>query len=407
MSSQFSIVSQPTIRVLAIAVLIFGSLILSAAPAAAQWRITPSVSAGINYDDNIRLNNNSLFEESVGGWAIEGDAKFDYETQLTTFSVTPRLRLNRYDGSSELDSDEVFLDLDYLYTGQLSQFAFRGRYGDESIRTAERSNIDFGVDDPADIPVDDSGRVFGAENRQRILLAPRWSYQTGEKSTIRLGASYLDTAYDENLLGTLRDFTESRGQASFEYNSTQRNTVGLSGYYRKNEFQGITNTLSGYGSTLDFNRSISETTRIKLAIGFDSTEDLTGEKQTNPIGSISLVRNLQTSRLLASYRRTVTASGSGKLSVRDSVNLNYTYNFSEKFSIGTGLSAYQTRALVEDIVSFDERDYLQFRMLFSWNLTRVFAIDLDYAYTNIDRASLPSDADSNLVNLWLRYSPTN
>ncbi|MDH3512218.1 MAG: hypothetical protein OER85_15305 [Gammaproteobacteria bacterium] len=405
MSSQFSESSRSAGRTLTTAVMVFAILTLSAVPAAAQWRMTPSISAGLNYDDNIRLNTNSLLEESVSGWALEGDARISYDTQLAKFSLTPRLRLNRYDGKSELDSDDVFLDFDYIYTGQLSRFQFRGRYGDESVRTAERSNIDFQTDDPADIPADDSGRVFGTENRQRVLLAPSWSYQTGEKSTIRLGVRYLDVAYDETLLSTLRDFTESRGQASFEYESSERNTIGLSGYYRQNEFAGTAGDPTGYGLTLDFNRSLSEKTRFKLGAGFDSTEDSSGTDQSNPIGEISIIHKLQTSRVLASYQRSVQGSGSAEMSVRDSISLNLTRDLSERFSVGAGLRAYQTRALDSGATNFDERDYVQIGGLFIWKLTRAFSVDFDYRHTYSDRSTLASDASSNQATLWFRYRP--
>ena len=328
-----------------------------------------------------------LVEESVSGWGLEGDAEISYETQLTKFSLTPRLGLNRYDGNSALDDDWRFLILTICIRGNYRNFRFRGDYADESVRTSERSNIDFETDDPADIPADDSGRVLGIDNRQSVLLVPAWSYRTGEKSTIRLGARYLDASYDSSLLSTLRDFTEFQGQASFEYDSSERNTIGLSGYYRQNEFEGIAGKRTGYGLTLDFNRSLSETTRFRFGVGFDSTEDSAGADQSNPIGEISITRKLQTTRVLASYRRSVQGSGSAEMSVRDSISLNLTRDLSEKFSVGAGLRAYQTRALDNNAVNFDERDYVQIGGLFVWNLTRAFSVDFDYRHTYSDRSS--------------------
>jgi hypothetical protein len=113
---------------------------------------------------------------------------------------------------------------------------------------------------------------------------------------------------------------------------------------------------------------------------------------------------LETSRFIANYRRTVSGSGSGVLSVRDSVSLNLTREISAKLSLGAGVSAYQTRALENGTTSFDDRDYFQIRGLLSWKLTPALAIDIDYSYTNIDREDFPSDADSNLIRLWFRYS---
>jgi hypothetical protein len=369
----------------------------------AEWRIAPSIGAGLQYDDNPALFTGSISGSSVNGYQLEADAAFAYSSPLTDFSLTPRVLLIRYDGFSALDSDDYFLNFNYDYAGQRSRFRMRGAFGDESTRTAERSGVDFQVDDPDEIPDDSSGRVLSTAHRQRVQFVPEWSHQMGQRSLLRIGANYVDVNYDDSILQFNTDYRQTSGKAGFKYNWSERSAFTLDAYYRENYFAVVDSDFSGYGATIGVNRSLSENARFIINVGIDNTEDEIGEKQANPIGTISLVRNMQTSRILASYRRTVTGSGAGELSVRDSVNLNYTYNFSEKFSIGTGLSAYQSQALAEEFVNFDERDYLQFRMLFSWNLTRVFAIDLDYAYTNIDRASPPSDADSNLVNLWFRY----
>jgi hypothetical protein len=369
----------------------------------ADWRISPSISAGVQRDDNPALFVRSSFDSSVHGYLLEADANFVYRSPLTEFSLTPKVLVSKYDEFSVLDSDDYFLDFNYNYTGQRSRFRMRGSFGDESTRTAERSGVDFAIDDPDAIPDDNSGRVLSTAHRQRLQLAPVWSSKVGQRSSIRIGANYVDVNYDNSILQFNTDYRQIRGIAGFQFDISERSAVTLEAYFRENQFDEIDTEFSGVGAAIGINRRLSENARFIVNVGIDDSEDDTGGKQTNPIGTISLVRNMQTSRILASYRRTVTASGSGELSVRDSVNVNYTYNFSEKFSIGTGLSAYQNQSLAEDIENFDERDYLQFRMLFSWNLTSVFAIDLDYAYTYIDRSSLPSDADSNLVNLWFRY----
>lgn len=383
--------------------LFMGALILLPSPGTAQWRVVPSIGVGLQYDDNPSLNTSAIPVSSVHGYLIEADASIIYDSPLTDFSITPTVRLSRYDETSDLDSDDYFLDFDYDYTGQRSRFRFRGTYGDESARTAERSGVDFDVEEPGDIPDDDSGRVLTTEKRQRVQLSPQWSYQTGQQSLVRIGASYIDVTYEDRPLQFNTDYEETIGTAGFEYNWSERSAVTLDGYYRENYFDSSGRDFSGYGATTGIKRILSEKTRFILNVGIDSTEDAVGEKQTNPIGEISLVRVMETSRVLVSYRRSVSGSGAGEISVRDSVSLNVTRDLSQKFTIGAGLRAYQTSALDKDSVNFDERDYLQLRVLLTWNLTRDFAVELDYAYTNLDREVLASDAESNVVNLWFRY----
>ena len=81
--------------------------------AGAQWQFAPSISAGLEYDDNPFLTFGPVFVSSIWGYALEADARISYNSQLTDFAVTPRYLGTRYDGNSELDSDEWFVDLIY------------------------------------------------------------------------------------------------------------------------------------------------------------------------------------------------------------------------------------------------------------------------------------------------------
>ena len=85
---------------------------------------------------------------SVTGYLMEADADFAYKTPVTGFSIIPRILVRRYDGESDLNSEDYFLDLDYGHNTERSQFRFRGNYGNESARTAEKSGVDFEIEDP-------------------------------------------------------------------------------------------------------------------------------------------------------------------------------------------------------------------------------------------------------------------
>ena len=384
--------------------IVFLGLSLIASPATnAQWSVTPSIAAGLEYDDNPSLNSGLTSITDVFGYALEADASFSYSSPLTDFSFTPRYLGTKYDEFSELDSNDWLLNLDYLYTGERSTFSFRGSYADEAIRRAERSDVDFDVDDPTDIPDDQSGRVLGSENRQRLQFVPDWYYQIGQRSLIRLGANYLDVSYDRSSNTLLADYTDARGLFTFEHDWTQRNTIAVDAYYRENDFARISGKLTGQGITLGIVRNLSENSRFVIKAGIDSTEDEFGSDQTNPIGEISFSHRLRVSRVLAAYRRTISGSGSSELSVRDTISLLLSRGLSDKFTISGGVQAYQTSALDDNAVNNDEQKYLQLRLLFVYNISPTFSIDLDYRYTDLDRELTVTNAESNLVNLWFRY----
>jgi hypothetical protein len=121
---------------------------------------------------------------------------------------------------------------------------------------------------------------------------------------------------------------------------------------------------------------------------------------------MSLVRQLQTIELLAQYRRNISGGGSGTVSSRDEINLYLTRELNERISAGLGVRAYATNALEGDVANFDERDYVQLRAQFIWNLTRKWFIEADYRYTFLNRQLIGESANSNDVSIWLGYRPT-
>ena len=379
-------------------------LAISSLPAAhAQWSFEPAISAGFQYDDNLNLNSSPGADTSDESYAVEVEAVIANKSELSEFKIIPRLSWNRFNDFSSLDSDDQFVRFDYSYTGQKSKFRFRGNYSDETVRTAERLDSDLDIEDLIEVPSDDSGVVLGNADRQRIRLLPYWSNQMTQKSLIGIQLEYSDVSYDGELAVTRNDYKNSGALVFYEHTLSPRNKFVLGGSVHRYESEGDTEDNTGYSFTAGLRRAISETTALNLNVGVDSTEDDVGDDQENVVGDISLTRRFETTKFLAAYRRNISGGGSGNQSVRDTVILNLTRELGERSKLGIGVRAYQTESLDNDATGFDERDYLQLRALYTLNITRKFAVDFDYRYTDIDRESIPGSEDSNRFNLWFRY----
>jgi hypothetical protein len=373
--------------------------------ASADWQVEPTFSAGVEYDDNVILEPPSGLDTSDNGYALEAAVDFIKRAPKTELTITPRILSKKYDQYSELDSNDWFLDLRYGYTGQRSRFNLLGSYADESARTAERSDVNLDVTDPTEIPTDNSARVVSTQQRRRFLFRPDWSYRVSQRAQVLLTANYIDTTYDTGALNQYSDYQEFNLGGGLRIDTSRRNSISLTGYARRNEFADVTGDTTGYGALLGFTRRATENSRLLFSAGIDSTEDASGKNQTTPVGELSYVANLETTRWLLAYQRTVSGSGTANIEVRDAVSLNATRDFSEKISLGGGFRWYQSNALDEGATTTNDRDYLEARVVLTWRFTRSIAMDFDYYYTYLDRKSLTSTADSNLVDVWLRYSP--
>ncbi|MGY8794167.1 MAG: hypothetical protein ACKVJN_03420, partial [Woeseiales bacterium] len=163
---------------------------------------------------------------------------------------------------------------------------------------------------------------------------------------------------------------------------------------------------TGLGFMAGVSRSLSPTTTAKVMLGMEDTDSGLVDNDPGFVANVSLRRRLQTVNILAQYRRAISASGSGRLSSRESLNLNLSRRFNEKISAGLGVRAYQTTSL-DDSVRIDERNYLQLRSQFIWNFTPSLAAEVDYRFTFQKRSALNESSNSNQVTLWFVYRPNS
>ena len=174
---------------------------------------------------------------------------------------------------------------------------------------------------------------------------------------------------------------------------------------RKYDTVATLSDITGYGLMAGFERALSEKMSLTAMIGFEDTQQSGLDFDPEPVGYINLVRDLETIRMFAQYRRSVSASGAGRLSIRDSLNFNFRRRLNEKISAGLGVRAYQSRG-VGGAASIDDRDYVQLQSTFRWYVSTSFVIEANYRYTVSDRsATIGERSNSNRINLWFTYQP--
>ena len=362
------------------------------------------IRAAGNFDDNATLSVRTDNEEEISGYIIDARARFAYASQTTDFFVTPILRFRDY-GDPRFDENEQFLRLDFARETQKNNIRFRANYDRESVRTAERANVDLEIEDTDEIRDEETARVTILGRRERIELIPSWTYRWSDVSSLSARLAYRDIQYDENFLNLLEDYTNGRANLTYRRSWSRRYSGVVTGSYRQFEPDGG-EEVTGVGFKAGFVGTVSENTRLRALAGLEYTDNDTGGRDPEWVADISLVRRLQTITLLAQYRRSISGGGSGTLSSRDDISLNLTRRLNERISAGLGVRAYATNALEGDVVNFDERDYVQLRAQFIWNLSRTWFVEANYRYTFLDRQIIGESANSNDVTIWLSYRPT-
>lgn len=374
---------------------------------AQEWRIEPIVRVGGELDDNATLDIRTDEEIELEGFLVDLKADVSYRSPKTSFFVQPRFLLRNYPDEPEFDSDDIFIRTRYGYTGSSNDLGFRFNYDHQSVRTAEITDSDLQIEDPDEIPDSDSGRTLRFGDRERWGISPYWDYQLSNLSSIGAELHYSDVSYEEVLFGLLDDYTDTRLNINYKRSMSNISTFLATITGRVFDSDANANDIEGFGALVGFRRQVSEKARLTAMIGMEDAEQAGVSVDPEVVGFVTLTRNLETIRLFAQYRRSISASGAGNLSVRDSINFNFRRRLSEKISAGLGVRAYKSRD-IGDMVSLDDRTYVQLHSAFTWYISTYFSIEADYRYTVLDRSeSFGERSNSNRVNLWFTYQPNS
>lgn len=372
---------------------------------AQKWSIDPMIRAGVEYDDNARLDTRTDQEIELEGLLGEAIATVRYDTERTDFELTPRFVIRRYSDNPEFDSEDIFTRGLYRFVGRKNNFRVNLNYDRQEVRLAERSDADLDAEDPDDVPDDTTGRVASGGDRSKWRIRPFWEMRLTANSSFTTEVDYIDVSYSDANRFQLIDYTDLRLNLGYRRSFSEK-TTGIVQFSHRTFDRDVElfDSIEGYNAMLGFTHRLSENTRIRALVGFESTDQAILGERTEPVVDVSLLHRLKILRFSAAYRRIVNASGSGQLTVRDSIILNLTRDLNERISAGIGLRAYQSENL--NALLEDDRDYVQLRSRFTWFLSRTLALSVDYRYTILGRGELNGEtANSNQVNIWFGYRP--
>jgi hypothetical protein len=369
------------------------------------WQLGPVIRFGVESDDNATLNIRTDEEVSLSGLMIDARADVEYSSAKTSFSIQPRVTLRNYPDDPDFDSDDFFVRSDFSHEMQSTTIGFRAFFEQQSVRTAERAVSDPEIEDPDDITDDETGRILRFGDRNKWRISPNWSYEFSRISSIGVDVDYIDVQYDNVFEGLLEGYTDTRLNVTYRRSFSAVSTGLLMVTGRTYDPELDENDITGYGVLAGFEYSLSQKMRLRAMFGIEETDQSGFDYDREPVGFITLIRNLETIRMSAQYRRSVTGSGSGRLSVRDSIFLNFGRRLNERISAGLGVRAYNSEEGRAGI-TLEERTYIQLRSSFEWYLSRAWVIEADYRYTvNDPGPEVGERANSNQVNLWIVYQP--
>jgi len=380
---------------------------LSSAPAQAQdWRFEPRLAVGGETDDNAQLTTRTDDVVRLEGYLLAASADISYQSESAKFLFAPLIMDRSYPNDKIFDSTMYDARLRYDYRMPRQRWRIDVWFNEDDIRNGERADINLDEDDPENIPDDDTGLVQLKGERTRLSVRPSWVYNWSDTSSTVLRVNYRDVSYDTELL--LNDYTDAIITADYRMKFSDRHAGFVSGSVRTYDVAEDQGEFDSKAINVGFETLLSEKVRMRFRIGAEDVESsVSGLNETRPIGELTFTRRLETIRFLAQYRRSVTASGQGRMSERDAINLAITRVLNQRFEAGLGLRTYRSDPiqLAPNDPTFG-RNYAQLTARLVWNMTRSFAMQTMYRYTWVDREILGESANSNHIMLWFVFQPS-
>ena len=374
-------------------------LFIATTASAATWEFAPEVLGGYRFSDNYHLD---LPGGEIDVSGLEADASLAIRTldPRTKIEITPRIRSTYFPDDKDEDSNDFFLNAIAEDITPRRRMGVRADVSDETVVRSELPDTDF-TGDLGDPTGGDSGRIIQRNRRNYFRIAPYFDYDLTERFRMEFTAKYVDSQYEEQLVGFQQDFSEIEATAGVGYEITPRSDIMFRLLASQYE---TTFDSNAYGGEAEWATDFTETSRMYVSLGAQNTEDRNGGTDTNVIGGIGGRWTGQRNSLFLDLTRTIGAIGAGTVVERHQLRMKIDHDVSPRFSLLFGLRASRDEDIEED-GTYPTRKYAAADAGFEWRWQRFLAVTATYNYLWQEYADEPSDASSNGFLIGVVYEP--
>jgi hypothetical protein len=352
-------------------------------PSAAEITVIPYASLRVEYDDNIDFNEKNETGDFSGS-AIPG-LRFNYLTELLEF--------NAY---GEVDFKRYFDETDFNRTNQL--------YGvDSKYQMLERlyltGQFEFKKDETIDSQLEETGRVFRRDRRERYTADGGMRYQISELSEIGPNFFYEKTNYsseeddDYDLyrisLSYLKRFQNERDEILLRPSLTK--------------YESDTQDADGYRLEIGWKRILSETVTSDILVGarytqIDRKDRNSTDSNWGGVGRIDLTKKGETFLGKIGYSHDIRSNTEGEIIEVDKLYLNVDKKIFERFGVKFNGSGYYSR---QESGDKEKVRYFILTPALYYMLTEEHSLDVSYSYQNQVELDEPGNPETQRNRVWV------
>jgi hypothetical protein len=402
----------------------------SASCLAVELYVRPTFSLRTEYSDNKQLSYESDVrratekgqdvDTSAYGIITSAEARAGAKSDNYDVFFKGKVDVKKYFSDQDLDTEDFFLDLDARYDLDFrNTFGFSAGYSQESTLTSE---------------LDVTGETQDNVPRTNWSISPEWQHNLSETKYIQVSYSHKETSYEEE--GTATTTTRNRRYSDYTYD-----IVSLSFYHQWNDklLNNVTAGWSRFAVPKDKNETdeftiqggleyeISETWSASLMgggrytltdrgaipssidAGFDDqgrpfirpipAQPAFSDSQLGLIFSFATNKKFERGHIGASYSRTTSPTGNGRLQTVDRFDADSIYKITEHLHFLLDGGIHITKATADENSDRENRDrtYYFVTPQLRWQFNRQLSLSGGYQYRRQERDVL-EDRDPNVIN---------
>lgn len=368
--------------------------VLSALPLASveagYWFYKPSAVGRVEFDTNRRLRTNDEKDTSAERLAAYLDS--GYRSETWNLSATGWAGLWRVQGESDLNSEDLHLDLRSGYTRVRDTFGLDASVIRDTTLTSE-------------FDLTATGFVDVRKDRDYLSISPHWSRELSENAVSNLRYSYLDIFYEKGPGVTLIDYTYQVLMGSVAWQHTENWTWSVIGQGTRYEGDQNDTTIDSVLGAVGADWTLSERTDWSFQVGVEHSDSDDGGISNSDTGLRFLTRlSTQAERWNLGLRvERVQSPNSQGVQTADLIALDYRRELTPVWDLNAGARATQLRNS-GDLTSQSERDYQSLTLGASRALSENMRLAMRYRYRHQEYLNAADDADSHALILELRYN---
>ena len=379
-----------------IGVILFFSILIQPA-LAGNWFYQTTISTQLEGDDNKRLR--STNEEGAVGVDVRGTIRLSRKTETSEQYISGTLRSARYDSDDDrgLDTDDQSINAGGRWISERSEFSVDGSFRRESSLLTE---------------LEDTGLFEDVERRVTKSIAPQYTYNLFEDTSITAGGNYTDVEYPNTIPFSLTEYDFKSVNAGITHTLTERSSVSFSLFHSIYEADTFDNDVDTTGANLGYGFSPDELWTIFASVGYRDSKfrnNIGGvdirDDDTGVLYEASAIRQSETLRMEFALRNELQPSASGNVNERSEYEINFRKMFSERISGRLNFLWLENQSVNDDNDNND-REYWSINIGGDYLITPRWYLTGSYRHRDqeFDNSVSSSSANSDAIIFGIRYS---